>query len=85
MILDIFSELQRARPWGPDHEGQVYRDAIESVIIGDVDAVHEKLQAYADLGCDRLMCLMQMGAISHADVMKSIRLTGEELIPRLAG
>jgi hypothetical protein len=30
------------------------------------------------------MCLMQMGAVSHDDVMKSIRLTGEELIPRLA-
>ena len=59
-------------------------EAIESVVIGDVDACHEKMQAYADVGCDRLMCLMQMGAVPHADVMKSIRLTGEELIPRLA-
>ncbi len=59
-------------------------EAIESVVIGDVDACHAKMQAYADVGCDRLMCLMQMGAVSHADVMKSIRLTGEELIPRFA-
>jgi hypothetical protein len=59
-------------------------EAIESVVIGDVDACHKKMQAYADVGCDRLMCLMQMGAVPHADVMKSIRLTGEELIPRLA-
>ena len=60
-------------------------EAIETVIIGDVDACHEKMQAYAEVGCDRLMCLTQMGAISHADAMQSIRLTGEELIPRLAG
>jgi hypothetical protein len=31
-----------------------------------------------------LMCLMQMGGVSQEDVMQSIRLTGEELIPRLA-
>jgi hypothetical protein len=33
----------------------------------------------------RVMCLMQMGALSHETVMKSIRNTGEYLIPRLAG
>lgn len=59
-------------------------EVIESVIIGDVDACHAKLKGYAGVGCDRLMCLMQMGAVSQADVMQSIRLTGEELIPRFA-
>jgi alkanesulfonate monooxygenase SsuD/methylene tetrahydromethanopterin reductase-like flavin-dependent oxidoreductase (luciferase family) len=59
-------------------------EAIESVIIGDVEACQTKLEGYAEIGCDRLMCLMQMGGVSHENVMKSIRLTGEELIPRLA-
>jgi hypothetical protein len=59
-------------------------EAIESVIIGDVEACQAKLEGYAKIGCDRLMCLMQMGGVSHENVMKSIRLTGEELIPRLA-
>lgn len=60
-------------------------EAIESVIIGDVEACEAKLAGYADIGCDRLMCLMQMGGVAHERVMQSIRLTGEELIPRLAG
>ena len=59
-------------------------ESIESVVIGDVDACEAKLKRYEEIGCDRLMCLMQMGGISQANVMKSIRLTGEELIPRLS-
>lgn len=59
-------------------------ESIESVVIGDVSACEAKLNRYAEIGCDRLMCLMQMGGVSQEDVMQSIRLTGEELIPRLA-
>ena len=59
-------------------------ETIESVIIGDPDACEKKLRGYADVGCDRLMCLMQMGGVSQESVMKSIRLTGELLIPRLS-
>jgi len=59
-------------------------EPIESVIIGDVEACAKKLEGYAKIGCDRLMCLMQMGGVAQEEVMKSIRLTGEELIPRLA-
>ncbi len=59
-------------------------DSMDSVIIGDVDTCERKLRGFAEIGCDRLMCLMQMGALSHATVMKSIRNAGEYLIPRLA-
>lgn len=59
-------------------------EAIPSVVIGDVDACESKLRAYARVGCDRLMCLMQMGGVSQESVLRSIRLTGEELIPRIA-
>lgn len=58
-------------------------EAIESVIIGDPDECEKKLRGYADVGCDRLMCLMQMGGVSQDSVLRSIRLTGELLIPRL--
>jgi len=104
VILDIFSELQRAKPsggsWAEDHERQVMLDAIEqakladekgfgcsieSVVIGDVEACRKKMERYAAVGCDRLMCLMQMGGVKHETVMESIRITGEELIPKLAG
>ena len=59
-------------------------EPIESVVIGDVEACRKKMERYAEVGCDRLMCLMQMGGVAHDAVMESIRITGEELIPKLA-
>jgi alkanesulfonate monooxygenase SsuD/methylene tetrahydromethanopterin reductase-like flavin-dependent oxidoreductase (luciferase family) len=56
--------------------------ALESVIIGDVDACRAKLARYAALGVDRLMCLMSFGALPQERVLRSMRLTGEHLIGR---
>ena len=54
-----------------------------AVIIGDVDSCLEKITRLGELGLDRLMCLMQMGPLSHEVVMRSIRTAGESLIPEL--
>jgi len=35
VILDIFSELQKARPWGPNHERQIFLDAIAQAKLAD--------------------------------------------------
>lgn len=53
-----------------------------SLIVGSPETCRKKMQAYADLGIDRLMCFHQVGGLRHEDVMKSIRLIGE-LIPEL--
>jgi alkanesulfonate monooxygenase SsuD/methylene tetrahydromethanopterin reductase-like flavin-dependent oxidoreductase (luciferase family) len=58
---------------------------IDSVIIGDVETCRRKLARYADLGVDRLMCLMQMGHLEHRYAMRSIRTLGKQLIPELSG
>jgi len=59
-------------------------EQLDSVVIGDVDHCREKLEAYREIGTDRMMCLMQFGAIPHAAVCESIRLTGRHLIPHFA-
>ena len=59
-------------------------EPMESVVIGDVDAVRRKLARYAALGTDRLMCLMQFGALPHASVLRSLRLVGEALLPEFS-
>ena len=53
----------------------------DSVIIGDPATVRRKMARYRDIGCDRLLCFQQVGALSHAAIMESIRLVGEEVIP----
>ncbi|MEC3974118.1 LLM class flavin-dependent oxidoreductase [Amycolatopsis sp. H20-H5] len=56
--------------------------AQDSLIVGSQDTCRKKLQAYAELGIDRMMCLQQIGGIGHDEVLKSIRLIGG-LIPEL--
>lgn len=56
----------------------------DSIVIGDVDTCRTKLRKLADLGIDRVMCLKQIGGIAHDDVMRSLRVTGEHLIPEFS-
>jgi alkanesulfonate monooxygenase SsuD/methylene tetrahydromethanopterin reductase-like flavin-dependent oxidoreductase (luciferase family) len=35
MIFDLFNELQMPRPWGPDHEHQVFTNALEQAMLAD--------------------------------------------------
>lgn len=51
-----------------------------SLIVGSPQTCREKIQAYADLGIDRLMCFQQVGSIPHERVLESMRLIGG-LIP----
>ena len=64
----------------PDDELFTVLSAQESLIVGSQDTCRKKLQTYADLGIDRLMCLQQIGGIADDKVTTSIRLIGE-LIP----
>jgi len=56
----------------------------DSVIIGDVEHCRVKMEQYRNIGCDRLLCLTQFGRVPHEAVMRSIRLTGQCLIPHFA-
>lgn len=52
----------------------------ESLIVGSPDQMRKGLKRHEALGIDALMSLHQVGALTHDQVMKSIRLTGQ-LIP----
>ena len=60
-------------------------EPIDTAIIGDVESCLAKLEKFAALGVDRLMCLLQFGALPHQRVMDSIRLAGKHLVPALEG
>ena len=59
-------------------------EALDSVVIGDVDHCIGKLEAYRSIGTNRMMCLMQFGSIPHASVVRSIEIAGRHLIPHFA-
>ena len=78
--------LNRQRAGLPIDSVEAYEvlDAVESVVIGDPDRCGEKMERYAALGIDRLMCLMQFGALPPERVLTSIRTAGEVLVPRFS-
>jgi alkanesulfonate monooxygenase SsuD/methylene tetrahydromethanopterin reductase-like flavin-dependent oxidoreductase (luciferase family) len=53
---------------------------VESVVIGDVDDCRVKLEGYARIGTDRLMCLHSFGHIAQADVLRSMRAAAEAFL-----
>jgi alkanesulfonate monooxygenase SsuD/methylene tetrahydromethanopterin reductase-like flavin-dependent oxidoreductase (luciferase family) len=55
-----------------------------SVIAGDPDEVIERARQYGDAGVDELLCLFNPYDIPHENVMASIRLLGEHVLPALA-
>ena len=56
----------------------------DSIIIGDPKTCRRKMERYRDIGVDRLMCFQQVGALQHKDIMRSIELIGQEIIPFFA-
>ncbi|MFI5316534.1 MAG: LLM class flavin-dependent oxidoreductase [Myxococcota bacterium] len=56
-------------------------DPLPSVIVGDVASCRRKIEAYADIGVDRLMCLVQFGGLTQKQILGSLRTIGRELIP----
>ena len=49
--------------------------------IGDPDDCVRYLERYAAAGVDEVMPLFQVGGISHCDVMETLRLFGEYVVP----
>jgi alkanesulfonate monooxygenase SsuD/methylene tetrahydromethanopterin reductase-like flavin-dependent oxidoreductase (luciferase family) len=51
-------------------------------LIGTPDKVAEGVQAYVDIGADQIICMIQAGRIGHEEIMASLRLFGDEVMPR---
>jgi alkanesulfonate monooxygenase SsuD/methylene tetrahydromethanopterin reductase-like flavin-dependent oxidoreductase (luciferase family) len=54
----------------------------EYSLIGTPDKVAQGVQAYVDIGADQIICMIQAGRIPHHEIMESLRLFGEEVMPR---
>ena len=60
-------------------------DNEDMIIVGDVDRCIQKMQRYADLGVDQLLCYVQFGKLPHEGIMRCIELLGKEVIPVMEG
>lgn len=79
-VIRLMNRLLVGQKVDPHEAFEVLRP-LDSVIIGDPAECQRKIQKFVDAGVDRLMCLMQFGALTHKQVMRSIELTGKYLVP----
>jgi len=82
-LMASFVPARRAANIDPVEALEVL-EPLESVVIGDIASCRKKIAGYRAIGVDRLMCLMSFGRIAQEDVLASLRLTGEELIPEFS-
>ncbi len=81
--VPVVALLKRLAAGEPVSNEEVFEllEPLPSVIIGDVESCKRKIEAYRDIGVDRLMCLVQFAGIPHERIQKSLRTIGERLIP----
>ena len=52
------------------------------VIGGNADTCSRVIERWAEIGLDQIVLMMQAGHTTHDQVMRSIDLIGEKVIPR---
>ena len=61
---------------------ELIRDAM--AIGGDADTVSRGVERWAEAGLDQMIFMLQAGRTTHDQIMRSIELIGEKVIPRFA-
>jgi alkanesulfonate monooxygenase SsuD/methylene tetrahydromethanopterin reductase-like flavin-dependent oxidoreductase (luciferase family) len=56
-------------------------EAREQLLIGTPDDVIRMLKKYEEVGCDRIMMLMNFGGLTHEKVVASMELVAREVVP----
>ena len=82
-VLVLLKRMAQGEEIGRQEAHEVL-EPLDCVVIGDPEHCIRKLEGYAAIGADRMMCMMQYGSIPHAAVVKSIDLAGRHLRPAFA-
>lgn len=53
----------------------------EQLLIGSPEDVINRLKKYEDAGCDHIMMLMNFGGLPHEQVLRSMELVAEKVMP----
>ena len=56
-------------------------DAHPLIVTGEPQRCIEKIERIRGYGADQVICFSQFGGLPHDDIMESIRLFGEHIIP----
>ena len=51
------------------------------IVVGNPDYVNRKLEAFQKAGVDQVIFFKQAGQIPHQNIMRSLRLIGQHVLP----
>ncbi len=63
-------------------EAHEVTETLDCVVIGDAEHCAARIEGFAAVGVDRLMCMMQYGALPHAAILRSFEIAGRDVAPR---
>jgi hypothetical protein len=56
---------------------------MDAVIVGDPDVCRNKMQRFADIGVQRLLCFQQLGGLAQSAVLDSMTRLAKDVMPLL--
>ena len=59
-------------------------EALDCVVIGDADHCAARLKGFEAIGVNRMMCMMQYGALAPDAIRRSFEIAGRALVPACA-
>jgi alkanesulfonate monooxygenase SsuD/methylene tetrahydromethanopterin reductase-like flavin-dependent oxidoreductase (luciferase family) len=83
-VLVVLKRLAQGEAISREEAHEVL-ETLDCVVIGDPDHCIDKIKGYRAIGVDRMMCMMQYGALAPEAVIRSIELAGRHCIPAFAG
>ena len=86
---EMFTQIGKERGWGPVTRGHFNAQTGPrgALVIGDPEEVAEKILRHSNAlgGISRFTFQMDSGGLTHKQLMKSIELIGEKVIPMVNG
>lgn len=83
-VLVVLKRLAQGETISREEAHEVL-EPLDCVVIGDPDHCTRKFKGYQSIGVDRMMCMVQFGAIAPEAVIRGIELAGRHCIPAFAG
>ncbi len=65
-------------------EAHEVAETLDCVVIGDAEHCAARIKGYEAIGVDRMMCMMQYGALAPEAILRSFEIAGRELVPAFA-
>jgi alkanesulfonate monooxygenase SsuD/methylene tetrahydromethanopterin reductase-like flavin-dependent oxidoreductase (luciferase family) len=81
-VIRLLNRQLLGLPLDPEEVYEVLAP-MDAVIVGDPDVCRDKMQRFADIGVQRLLCFQQLGGLAQPAVLDSMTRLAKDVMPLL--